>query len=77
MMIEALARAYDHVVIDAGTAQDGATERLCRLARRAVLVATDAAAPATRAARDRLLAVGFGDVALLDGAANGMTAAAA
>jgi len=76
MMIEALARAYDHVVIDAGTAQGG-SERLVRFARRAVLVATDAAAPATRAARERLLAAGFGDVCLLDGAAEATTAAAA
>jgi MinD-like ATPase involved in chromosome partitioning or flagellar assembly len=75
-MIEALSRAYDHVVIDAGAAQEAPAERIFRLARRAVLVASDAASPMTRAARERLAAAGFGDIALLHGAASASAAAA-
>jgi MinD-like ATPase involved in chromosome partitioning or flagellar assembly len=67
-VIEALARSYDHVVIDAGSAADMPVEQFAPLAARAVLVAADAASPATRAARDRMMAVGFGEVTLLAGA---------
>ncbi len=77
MLIEALARAYDHVMIDAGAALEAPVERLYRLAPRGVLVATDQDAPATRAARDRMASAGYGDVAVLDGAANTAAAVAA
>jgi uncharacterized protein involved in exopolysaccharide biosynthesis/Mrp family chromosome partitioning ATPase len=76
MMVEALARTYDHVIIDAGTTFEAPVEQLHRLAPRAVLVATEQAAPATRAARERLAAAGYGEVAVLDGAASAAAAAA-
>jgi uncharacterized protein involved in exopolysaccharide biosynthesis/Mrp family chromosome partitioning ATPase len=76
MMIEALARTYDHVIVDAGTTFEAAAERLHRLVPRAVLVATEQGAPATRAARERLMAAGYGEVAVLDGAASAAAAAA-
>jgi len=67
-VIEALERSYDHVVVDTGSAADMAVERFAPLAPRAVLVTADPAAPATRAARDRMIAAGFGEVTLLAGA---------
>jgi Mrp family chromosome partitioning ATPase len=70
MMIEALARTYDHVVIDAGTTFETAAERLHRLAPRAVLVATELTAAAADLARERLTAAGYGEIAVLDGAAS-------
>ena len=73
-VIEALVRSYDHVIIDVGSAAEIAVERFAPLAQRAVLVASDPANPATRAARDRLMMAGFADVALLAGA--GQVAAA-
>src|SRR5665213_3509785 len=66
-VIEALARSYDHVVIDAGSAADTPVECFAPFAPRAVLVAADPASPATRAARERMMAVGFGEVTLLPG----------
>ena len=68
MMTEALARSYDHVVLDAGAVTAAAAERLSRLAPRAVLVGSEPAALATKAGRERLLAAGFAEVAVLDGA---------
>jgi MinD-like ATPase involved in chromosome partitioning or flagellar assembly len=68
-VVEALARSYDHVVLDAGSAADVAVERFAPLAQRAVLVAADPANPATRAVRERMMMAGFGDVTLLTGAA--------
>jgi uncharacterized protein involved in exopolysaccharide biosynthesis/Mrp family chromosome partitioning ATPase len=65
--IDTLARAYDHVVVDAGALPEAAIERLARLAPRAVLVATNVTNPATAAARERLIAAGFADVAMLLG----------
>jgi MinD-like ATPase involved in chromosome partitioning or flagellar assembly len=65
--IDALGRAYDHVVIDAGALSDVAIERFARLAPRAVLVATNVTNPATAAARARLMTAGFADVAVLLG----------
>jgi len=68
MALEALARTYDHVVIDAGAIPEITVEPLARIAPRAVLVATDLAHPSTQAARERLLAAGFTDVTLFLGA---------
>ena len=65
--VDTLARAYDHVVVDAGALPEVAIERLARLAPRAVLVATNVTNPATAAARERLMAAGFTDVAMLLG----------
>ena len=67
-VVEALVRSYDHVVIDGGAAADSPVERLAPLANRAVLVSADAAAPATRAAHERMMLAGFADVSVLAGA---------
>ena len=71
-VIEALVHSYDHVVIDVGL---GCRMRRSSISRRwrtrAVLVAADPAAAATRAARERLIAAGFGDVTLLAGGGAG------
>jgi Mrp family chromosome partitioning ATPase len=68
-VVEALARSYDHVVLDVGSAADVAVERFASLARRAVLVTGDPTNPATRAARERMTMAGFGDVTVLTGGA--------
>ena len=62
----ALARSYDHVVVDAGEAA-GEIERIAEIAPHAVLVTDTLANAATAAARERLLASGFGDVRILVG----------
>lgn len=67
MALEALARTYDHVVIDAGAVPEMTVEPFARIAPRAVLVATDPAHPSTQAARERLIAAGFTDVTLFLG----------
>lgn len=67
-MIEALVRTYDHVVIDVGSATDTALERVAPLAGRAVLVSSDPADAATKAARERLMAAGIADVMVVAGA---------
>jgi succinoglycan biosynthesis transport protein ExoP len=63
--LEALARSYDHVVIDAGALQNAPTERIAQFAPRAVLVADELNDPATVSARDALLAAGFTNVSVL------------
>jgi succinoglycan biosynthesis transport protein ExoP len=63
--LEALARSYDYVVIDAGALPDASAERFARLASLAVLVADENDAPGTSAARQRLLAAGFAKVNVL------------
>ena len=72
--VEALARSYDHVVIDIGSAADIAVERFAPLAARAVLVASDPEKAETRAVRDRLLLVGFVDVTVLTGVSQAVAA---
>jgi succinoglycan biosynthesis transport protein ExoP len=67
MVIEALVRSYDHVVIDVGSAADIELERFAPLAPRAVLVAADPASPATKAAREHLAAGGITEVTLMAG----------
>ncbi len=67
MVIEALVRSYDHVVIDIGSAADIELERFAPLAPRAVLVAADPASPATKAARELLLTAGMTEVTLMVG----------
>jgi succinoglycan biosynthesis transport protein ExoP len=73
-VIEALVCSYDHVVIDAGSAADVAVERFAALAPRAVLVTSDPANPATRAAAERLTMAGFADVTVLAGGAQAVAA---
>jgi succinoglycan biosynthesis transport protein ExoP len=68
--LEALARSYDHVVLDAGALSEISPERFARFASRAVLVADDAEGPVTEAARERLLKAGFPDVSVVAGGAN-------
>jgi uncharacterized protein involved in exopolysaccharide biosynthesis len=62
-MIDALARTYDHVILDAGAVPDAALERAAKLAPRGVLLAEEP--DATHAAQARLAAAGYGDLALL------------
>jgi succinoglycan biosynthesis transport protein ExoP len=64
--LDALARTYDHVVIDAGTTSEPLPEPLLRGAPRAVLVATGVPHEAAVAARDRLHVAGFAEVAAVD-----------
>jgi Mrp family chromosome partitioning ATPase len=61
VMMEALARAYDHVVIDAGRLGDHGL-RLAAVAPRCVVIAPDKAEPAEL---QRLAAAGFADIAIL------------
>ncbi|HEY6257083.1 MAG TPA: exopolysaccharide transport family protein [Xanthobacteraceae bacterium] len=63
--IEALARSYDHLVIDAGALPEMAAERFAELAPQAVLIASDVDDLATMEARERLLRAGFTDVEVL------------
>ncbi|MET0276892.1 MAG: lipopolysaccharide biosynthesis protein, partial [Pseudorhodoplanes sp.] len=65
--LEALARTYNHVVIDAGAIGDAALHPLAKLASRAMLVAIDLSDPATIAARSQLMVAGFSDVTLIQG----------
>jgi tyrosine-protein kinase Etk/Wzc len=64
--LDALARTYDHMVIDAGTTSEPLPEPLLRGAPRAVLVATGVPHEAAVAARDRLHVAGFAEVAVVD-----------
>jgi len=75
---QALARSYDHVVVDAGQAA-GEIRLIAEIAPHAVLVTDALGDSATAAARERLLASGFSDVRILVGgyAMPGETAAAA
>jgi Mrp family chromosome partitioning ATPase len=67
-VIEALAQSYDHVVLDAGVVPEIAIGGVAHLAPRAVLIAPDPAAAATRAARERLMQAGVSEVMLVGGA---------
>jgi uncharacterized protein involved in exopolysaccharide biosynthesis len=67
--MEALARSYDHVVVDAGPIQNAVLDRLAVLAPRAVLVAARLDDPAAAAGRERLLSARFSAVKVLLGAA--------
>jgi succinoglycan biosynthesis transport protein ExoP len=66
--LDALARTYDHLVIDAGTVSDPLPEPLLRGGPRAVLVAAGVPHEAALAARDRLTVAGFAAVAVIEGA---------
>ncbi|MBN9049708.1 MAG: lipopolysaccharide biosynthesis protein [Rhizobiales bacterium] len=72
--MEALVRAYDHVLIDVGAATQIEPERFAPLAPRAVLVAADAG-KSTAQMRDQLLAAGFDNVSLVIGGAGAAAAA--
>jgi uncharacterized protein involved in exopolysaccharide biosynthesis len=62
--LEALARNYDHVIVDGGALAEAVPEFFARMAPCAVLVATDIDNAATTNARDQLVAAGFADVLL-------------
>jgi uncharacterized protein involved in exopolysaccharide biosynthesis/Mrp family chromosome partitioning ATPase len=62
---DALARSYDHVIVDAGDIAGSEIGRIAEVAPHAVLVTDTLANPATTSARERLLASGFGDVRIL------------
>jgi hypothetical protein len=70
--VEALARSYDHIIIDAGAMDDVPLGRLAGFAPRAVLVARTALdSPTTTLARDRLTKAGFAEVSVLVEAPSG------
>jgi uncharacterized protein involved in exopolysaccharide biosynthesis len=77
---DALARAYDHVVIAAGPIGGPELEALGAIAPHAVLVTSTLTNVGTASARERLLGAGFDDVTVLFGTtgnATGETAVAA
>jgi Mrp family chromosome partitioning ATPase len=63
--LEALARSYDHLVIDAGALPEIAAERFAEFAPRAALIALATDDLATIEARERLLRSGFTEVSVL------------
>jgi len=65
--MQALSRAYDHVIIDAGALPNVPAERIAQLARCAVVVAGDLGAAEAEAARGRLSQAGFADIAVFSG----------
>jgi uncharacterized protein involved in exopolysaccharide biosynthesis/Mrp family chromosome partitioning ATPase len=67
--LEALARAYDHLVIDAGAIAETSVSFFAGVAPRAVLVSRDIGSPDTQAAREQLAAAGFSDVVAIEGGA--------
>lgn len=64
---EALARSYDYVVVDAGTAEGVDLEAIGEIAPHAVLLADPQISAATEAARERLSAADFESVIVLAG----------
>lgn len=72
MTLEALARTYDHVIVDGGAVTETLAPCFARLTPRAVLVATELDHPATQAARDRLIAAGFIEVTVMLGSPGGV-----
>jgi uncharacterized protein involved in exopolysaccharide biosynthesis/Mrp family chromosome partitioning ATPase len=63
--LEALARSYDHLVIDASALPGISAERFAKFAPRAVLIATEIDDPVTQKARERLTRAGFTYVSVL------------
>jgi polysaccharide biosynthesis transport protein len=64
---DALARCYDHMVVDAGAIAGAALEDIGRIAPHAVLLVGTLGKSATASARERLLAAGFKEVTVLAG----------
>jgi LmbE family N-acetylglucosaminyl deacetylase/Mrp family chromosome partitioning ATPase len=69
VLLEALARSYDQVVIDAGVVSEPLVDGWMRLADRVVLLGV-ASGEATRAATKILSTVGFKDIMVLNAAAS-------
>lgn len=65
--LEALARAYDHLVIDGGAMAETSVAFFAGIAPRAVLVTKEISAPETQEAREQLVAAGFADVVAIQG----------
>jgi uncharacterized protein involved in exopolysaccharide biosynthesis len=65
---DALARSYDHVVLDAGTIGEAALDAIGEIAPHAVLLAGTLSNAVTASARERLLAAGFNEVTVVVGA---------
>ena len=65
--IEALSRAYDHLIIDAGALPNVPADRIARLAPCGVLVASGQASAKADAVRDLLGNAGFDDIAVFAG----------
>jgi polysaccharide biosynthesis transport protein len=63
--LEALARSYDHLVIDAGALPDIDAERFAEFGPQAVLITSGSDDLATIEAREQLLRAGFHDVSVL------------
>jgi Mrp family chromosome partitioning ATPase len=63
--IDALARSYDYVVIDAGLAEGADLEAISEIAPRAVLLAREPGHATAETARERLFAAEFDDVIVL------------
>jgi polysaccharide biosynthesis transport protein len=74
MAIDALSRAYDHVVIDAGAGSYVPADRIAQLASCGVLVAGNATAESANTMRDHLANAGFSDIALFTGTAPALDA---
>jgi polysaccharide biosynthesis transport protein len=75
--LEALARTYDHLIIDAGALPELAAERFVQFAPRAVLIATELEDLVTIEARERLIGAGFVNVSVLVNQPHGQRAQAA
>jgi Mrp family chromosome partitioning ATPase len=67
LLLDALARSYDQVVIDAGAVSEAGRDAWAQLADRVVLLGV-ASAQATRAANNALIAAGFKDITVLNAA---------
>jgi Mrp family chromosome partitioning ATPase len=65
MTIEALARTYDHIIVDAGAVPEISAEPFARFAPTGVLVVADPSGRAANDAQVRLHAAGFAEVAVL------------
>jgi Mrp family chromosome partitioning ATPase len=65
--MDALARTYDHVVIDAGAISGIPLRALARLGTYALLVASDPESEAIQTTKDALSAAGFTQIVVFDG----------
>jgi Mrp family chromosome partitioning ATPase len=73
----ALARSYDHLVLDAGALGGPEMTAIAEIAPHAFLLTETATGAATAAGRERLIDAGFDDVTVLVGARAGVAAAGA
>jgi hypothetical protein len=73
----ALARSYDHLVLDAGVLGGPEMTAIAEIAPHAFLLTETATGAATAAGRERLIDAGFDDVTVLVGARAGVAAAGA